>query len=210
MKIEWQKIRRELQYFLIALSACLILVIISLYYHNRYYSDWQKQKRQLTQASIRYQQSLDRKALLEAYESSFESLKKHGVFGDEQRVQWIETIQASSEKRGIPSVKFDISRRSKLDKGDLEQDVTGIDIYASRMKLEFELLHEGDLFNLFSDMDDRAHGLNMANRCRINNSTRGESVLENRSAFNFTGECQLIWFSFDEERAEQEDDNDNS
>ena len=206
MMIDWQKIKREVQYFVAALVSVVILLGISLYYHQQHEAEWQQNKRKLIQTKIKYKQSKDREKLLAEYEKKFNELKDSGIYGEEQRIHWIETIQKSTEERRIPSVKFNINQRVKLNRDNLQESLEGIDIHLSKMKLEFELLHEGDLFGLFQDLDREANGLHMVNNCYIKNNTRELSVLESNTRSNFVGHCELLWFTLDEEQHEEEDD----
>lgn len=200
MMIDWMKIKTEVRYFVVALVSCALMLAISLYYHQQRDASWQAAKRNLTQQKIKYQQARDRVSLLQAYENHFNKLKSQGVYGEEQRIQWIETIQSSADKHRIPSVKFNIDQQSKLDKDGLV-DLSGIDVYQSKMNLDFHLLHEGDLFALLSDLDRHAHGLNTVNKCVVkNNFSELNSVVDSPSLANFSGFCELYWYTLDEER----------
>ena len=201
--IDWMKIKNEVRYFVIALVSCFILLAISLYYHQAREAEWRAAKHALVQQKVKYQQARDQVKLLEEYENQFDKIKAEGVFGEEQRIQWIETIQTSADSRKIPNVKFNIDQQNKLDKSSLD-DLTGVDIYLSRMNLDFQLLHEGDLFGLLQDLDRNARGLNTVNKCQIkNNFSELNSVVDSQTLANFSGYCELYWFTLDEERSEQ-------
>lgn len=206
--MEWMKIKRQVQYFIVALIVSALLVGVGLYYHQQYEEKWKRSKYTLVQAKARYQQALDREQLLSAYESQFEQLERRGIYGDEHRIQWIETIQKSTEQRRIPSVKFDISRRTAVDRDNIQLELDDLEIYASKMKLDFQLLHEGDLFGLLKDLNSRAEGLSLISNCRIKNNFRSMDVLDNNSRFNFIGECELLWLTLDEQnqQGDMEDD----
>ena len=201
--IEWMKIKKEIQYFVAAILTCLILLLVSSYYHRSYEVDWQTENRHLIQNKVKYQQSKDRVKLLEEYENQFNKLKDKGIYGEEQRIHWIETIQSSTEKRKIPSVKFEIAEQIKLDRNNMDGDFSSVDIYFSKMNIDFKLLHEGDLFGLLQDLDNHAHGLNAVSQCHIrNNFSELTSVIDSNSFANFSGNCQLYWFTMDEEKAD--------
>ncbi|MDQ1362196.1 MAG: hypothetical protein QG652_56 [Pseudomonadota bacterium] len=200
--IDWQKIRREIHIFIAALLFALTLGGTLLFIHQQSYTQWQQASNQQRQASIRLQTASNQKLLLEQYQQRFNALKTGNVLGEEQRINWVETIQQSSTRHAIPSVKFTLDQRATA---TLPEDITGITVYISKMRLDMNLLHEGDLYNLFADLDSRAQGLYGIKSCTLKHEGTPTSGSEITSSLN--GNCDLYWYTLDEIIEPQYDEN---
>lgn len=197
--IDWKKLRREIRILAIAAGVSLFVLAFMYFFYQQTAQQYQQAKNQLSQAQLRYQQASENKKILDEYNERFNTLQKRGVFGDEQRIDWIETLQASSDRHKIPSVKFDLAQRGMIDSNELGESAFGISVFASSMKIEMNLLHEGDLFALLADFDTRAKGLNASRRCQL---------VRDASA-GLSGYCELDWISITEPREEVLDENGN-
>ncbi|MBI3187162.1 MAG: hypothetical protein HYZ31_04710 [Gammaproteobacteria bacterium] len=200
--IDWQRLKREVHFFLAALVFALLLIGTLLYLNLQTSAQWQQGNKQLQQATMKYRVANDQKIMLALYQQRFTTLNKRHVLGDEQRIDWIETIQASSKRHIIPSVKFSLDQRMPA---TLPDDINNVAVYVSKMRLDMNLLHEGDLFNLFDDLDNRADGLYGISNCTLKQEARDKSI----DALNnsLTGSCELNWFTMGEVVEIQYDEN---
>ena len=193
--IDWKYLKREVRIFIAALLFALILVGVLLFLNQQTAAQWHKANLQLRQAESRLQTASNQKTILELYKQRFQALKNRNIFGDEQRLDWVETIQAASKRHAIPSVKFNLEHRGIA---NLPADVTDLTVFASTMHLELKLLHEGDLYNLLADLDQNAQGLYAVNECALRYTS---SSLE--------GTCLLNWYTLSEVVEQQYDESGN-
>ena len=193
--IDWKYLKREVRIFIAALLFALVLVGILLFLNQQTAAQWHKANLQLRQAESRLQTASNQKTILELYKQRFQALKNRNIFGDEQRLNWVETIQAASKRHAIPSVKFNLEHRGIA---NLPADVTDLTVFASTMHLELKLLHEGDLYNLLADLDQNAQGLYAVNECALRYTS---SSLE--------GTCLLKWYTLSEVVEQQYDESGN-
>jgi hypothetical protein len=200
--IDWQKIKREVHIFIGALLFALLLAGVLLYLHQQTFSEWQQATNQVRQASLRYETASNQKLLLEQYQQRFNALKNSNVLGEEQRIDWVETIQASSTRHAIPSVKFSLEQRTTA---TLPDDVTGMTVYLSKMHLDMNLLHEGDLYNLFADLDSSARGKYGIKNCSL--KREGTQTSDNVISSSLNGTCDLYWYTMNEPVEPQYDEN---
>ena len=199
--IDWKKIKREVQIFIAAVIFALLLAGILLSINLQTASDWRQANNQLSQATTRYHIANDQKLVLAQYQQRFNLLKTRNIVGDEQRIDWVETIQASSKRHLIPSVKFSLDQRAVA---TLPNDITNMGVLVSKMRLDMNLLHEGDLFNLFNDLDARANGLYGITSCNLKQEERQSAdLLSNR----LNGTCELNWYTMGEVIEIQYDEN---
>jgi hypothetical protein len=200
--IDWQKLKREVQIFIGALLFALLLAGALLFMHQQTHTHWQQAGNQQRQATMRYQTASNQKLLLEQYQQRFTTLKNSNVLGEEQRIDWVETIQASSTRHAIPSVKFSLDQRTTA---TLPDDVTGIAVYLSKMHLEMNLLHEGDLYHLFADLDASAQGKYGIKSCAL--KREGQQTSDNVISSSLNSTCDLYWYTMGEVVEQQYDEN---
>lgn len=202
--IDWQKLKREVQIFIGGLLFALLLAGVTLYIQQQTAEHWQQSRNQLMQAKLRYETASNQKLVLEKYQQRYVALQKKHVLGEEQRIDWIEVIQSSSTRHGIPSVKFNLDQRNMA---TLPEDITNIAVYTSKMRLEMELMHEGDLYNLLADLDERAQGLYGINNCLLKHDVNHNA--DNVVLSNLSGTCELAWYMMGEQIEQQYDENGN-
>ena len=131
--IDWMALKKEVQLFLVVLLTVILVVGFISYIHDTELRQWEKGKRELTQARVKYNQAKDKQKLISLYKKEFSEYKGKGIFGDEQRINWVETIQHVADIHKIPSVKVNINQRKKLDLSEYPDLVNGIDVYVSSM-----------------------------------------------------------------------------
>lgn len=203
--IEWMQIKREIQWFIVSLLLMVLSIGIVEYFHTNEMQQWRNSQREMLQARAKYKQAKNKQALIEQYKNEFKKYQENGIYGDEKRINWVETIQRSADMHQIPSVKVKILQRRKLDMNEISDLAGGIDVYTSSMNLDFALVHEGDLFTLLNDLDTKAHGLYGVKSCTIRNNYRDlDSVVDSHSSTNFSGTCDLTWFTVEKERFDDE------
>ena len=101
----------------------------------------------------------------------FEALR---MTGDEKRLEWIEAIAAIRKKRELYQVQYTLEPKRPVDFPGMPSGKTGKDaiFMASKLELELELLHEGDLLNFFSDLRQSAGSFATLRSCTINRTER--------------------------------------
>lgn len=90
------------------------------------------------------------KANIEVYRQ----LRTLGILGDEKRLEWVDAMARIRSSRELLDLRYSVERQR------LSRSVAGnpanVDFYASTMKVDLALLHEGDLLRFLSDL--RASG----------------------------------------------------
>jgi hypothetical protein len=200
--IDWKNLKREIQIFIAALLFAVFAAGTLLFIQQNTGTQWQQTRNQLQQATQRYQTASDQKLILEHYQQRFTALKNSNILGEEQRIDWVEAIQSSSTRHAIPSVKFSLSQRASA---ELPEDVTSIAVYVSQMRLEMNLLHEGDLYNLFADLDNGAQGIYGIKSCAL--KQEGKQAIESTFTSSLNGICELYWYTMGEVVEQQYDEN---
>lgn len=128
----------------------------------------------------------------------FRELKAHGLIGPEQRLDWIEIIARLKAARGIFKLDFEFAPQRPVDASVLPGGASagGFEIMSSQMRLQLQLLHEGELLNFLSALRDAVPALVQVRSCTIErlapgNTDRGKNA-------QLKAECILEWITLRE------------
>ncbi len=152
----------------------------------------QYQRAQLHETGQRTRVVAEAANIIRDYLPQFSALHDTGLWGEEHRLNWIETLQDAATALQLPALSYEIGARQVRDPG------TGLPagsprVYSSAMTLDMQLLHEGDLFALLDLLEDRAKGLYRVASCEL---TRNFATLtDDPRAPNLHANCLLEWFS---------------
>jgi len=182
---------RALAIFIITLVVSVVVVSISYVYTEDAYSDQQSAKRAMRIWQSKINNSVENNQIIDKFERNFLNLVEQGVVGEEDRLSWFETIQNTTNDRGMPSVKYSISTQQPLIESNLKTEYRGIDVFKSLMTLDIKMAHEGDLFALLNDLE-KADGLYTVDSWNIEKMKKKAVVAGSR----MKAYCELGWYTF--------------
>ena len=150
------------------------------------------QQQNLTrEARTRLNKSGDEKEIIVRYLPSYQYLQRVGFVGDEQRLNWLEGLRLSNQQAQLFGVQYQIGSQqpypfaTELDPGQLV-------LHQSVMKLDFQLLHEGDLMSFFTTLGKQGAGFFAINQCRVERLNTGGSI---RFQPNLRAQCDINWIT---------------
>ena len=114
----------------------------------------------------KYQTVDEEERLIEEYLPRFVALEERGVVGREFRLDWIETLRGASTELKLPELRYAIDTQGSY-KPDFPVAPGAFQIYASKMRLDLGLLHEGDLPALLERIERDARGLYRVSDCAL-------------------------------------------
>lgn len=176
--------------FMLSLAAAVTMVGAS-HWLLASSTEQQRHVQQVAQAALkRTSQITDQGRQISAYQQAFLALKKRGLIGEEQRLNWIEAIKQSQAARQLAPITYTIDAQQPL---HLEGgfDSAGYQLRGSRMSLHMEPLHEMDVFNLLDDLK-RSGGFFAVQDCSIK---RGGMAAVATQAHGLIADCTLNWLS---------------
>lgn len=179
------------------------------------YDDANENLRLITE---KYKQAQIKKLWLSQYKKPFAQLERRRIIGDGDRLSWIESIDLIAQSEKIPYIKFILN---KLEAAELDQyqiEMAGLSLFKTVMEVNFSLLHEGDLFVLFSLLEEQAKGLFLIDSCVLINQVKDEAelflpinykaeksqLLKNVYRHNIDGKCFLNWYTIREAEVDNE------
>jgi len=128
----------------------------------------------------------------------FQALKTRGYIGPEQRLDWIETIARIKAARRIFKLDYDFAPQRPVDAAILPGGAAagGFEIMSSQMRLQMQLLHEGELLGFLAELRNAVQALVQVRSCsieRIAPSSAGRG-----SNAQIKADCTLEWITLRE------------
>jgi hypothetical protein len=84
----------------------------------------------------------------------YRRLKDIGILGEEQRLEWADAMGRIRAERELPDLRYRVERQRQLSSVAGKPD--NVEFFASTMRVDLALLHEGDLLRFLGDL--RASG----------------------------------------------------
>jgi len=202
------------------ISVIIILCSLALSGGSYWYYDQQVQKhgvseQKLSQINAKLEVSKTRLSWLLKDKKIYDKLVADHIFGNEDRLGWIETIDNITKTEKIPYVKFTLKQQQRTELPFSQLSTTGIDIFKTLMELKFSLLDESDLFVLLNLLDRRAQGFFLIDSCELVTQIKNEAELLEPIDYkkpidtvrkeiyqhNIDGKCYLNWYTIDQEKS---------
>lgn len=186
---------RALYVFIVVAVTTVCLVGFSYMYMDSAEQDELSAKRAMKIWKNKIDSSRQNNNIIDAYEQTYLGLINNNVIGEEDRLSWYEAIQATSESRGMPSVKYSVTSQSKLNSREVAKVYKGLDLYRSVMTLDIRMSHEGDLFSLVNNLEDRARGLFVIDKCDVENTDRKADLKVSAVMDSMKAYCEMSWYT---------------
>ena len=95
----------------------------------------------------------------------YRRLKSLHILGEEQRLEWADAMTRIRTTRELLDVRYNVGRQRLL--STFAAKPAGVDFFASTMKVEIALLHEGDLLTFLRELRDSGNAYYSVRRCAI-------------------------------------------
>ncbi len=195
---DWEILRGPIIWVTSALIFSVVFAMMSFQYYQAIQSDYMAKKNLLLIAQQRNAKAIDDSRVLTELLPRFTALEEAGVIGGEQRLDWVDTIRDIGERLKIGSLDYRIEQRFPYEKEDLLDNVGNLKVYASRMNIKMQLLHEEDFLALIEALRHRAKGLFYVESCDI--SRVQLNVITDGKDPNLITECNLLWLTVQYEK----------
>jgi len=145
----------------------------------------------LRDAQMRMQRSGDEEAIIVQYVSKYRQLQQSGFIGDERRINWLDALRIANERTELFGVNYEIGVQQPYPAA-AELNPGQIRLRQSAMKLDFQLLHEGDLLRFFETLRAQGKGLFQLDQCNLRRTDSSDTL---RYQPNIKANCQLMWIT---------------
>jgi len=191
----WKNLQKQLITFGLILLVCLTSVCGAYLYKSHQNNLLIQNQRALNQINSKISEAENNTRIINEYLNEFQELTAKNVIGQEDRLNWIETLQNSSNEFLIPLLKYKIDSRSRYEVSQFLNSAVGVSLFRTEMVLSMELLHEADFLNLFDELAQKAQGLFSIQECNIKALNSGKDL---SYVFNLQGRCSLFWYTIEE------------
>jgi len=101
-------------------------------------------------------------------------LRALGILGDERRLEWADSMTRIRTQRELPDLRYRVERQRLI--SSVAAKPANVDFFASAMKVELALLHEGDLLNFLADLRESGNAYYSIKRCAISRTGLASTV----------------------------------
>ncbi|MDH5611341.1 MAG: hypothetical protein OEY66_02635 [Gammaproteobacteria bacterium] len=186
------QIRKPLILFVLVTIFSTIIIAVSDFYLNNAFDSRESANRAMRLWKNKIDGSRESNRIINEYEKRYLDLVKNNIVGEENRLNWLETIQATANIKGMSSVKYNVSSQRLVEDKTGQHAAQGLKVYRSDMTLDMKMAHEGDLFEMLNTLENKAQGLFIVDKCNIENyGAPSKSGSENMHAY-----CELAWYTF--------------
>ena len=95
----------------------------------------------------------------------YRRLKSVHILGDEQRLEWADAMTRIRTSRELLDLRYTVERQRNL--LSVAGKPANVDFFASTMKVDIALLHEGDLLAFLRDLRESGNAFYAIKRCQI-------------------------------------------
>ncbi len=149
---------------------------------------------QLREARARIQNAGDEKEMIGRYLGRYQQLARAGFAGEEQRINWLDSLRLANEEARIFGVEYDISAQRPYAYSS-EFNAGRLLLQESVMNIRFQLLHEEDLPRFFDALARHGGGFFTLHQCVMRRLKAGEAEKNVQYQPNLAAECDVRWLT---------------
>jgi hypothetical protein len=183
-----------------ALLSCVFL------YGSSQYSGLNQQsmrtaERQLNDARNRLSTARQDRENLSVYSAEYGVLEEQNIIGDDHRLDWMEGLEKLRRQNLVPDFRYNIAPQ-KIYAPQPAIDSGNFNMHYSEMKLQFDLLHEGQLLKFFDALRSQVKGHYQLEGCALHRNDIEKNDAKT-TAIHIKGECSGGWITLKNRNAPQ-------
>lgn len=189
---DWRKLRFPILAFGGALVVIGLLVSLADQYRTKNETALQTQQNLLNQARSKFQSSGMEKETIMQYLPIYNDLLANGFVGEERRIEWIERLRQIHAQHKLFSIDYSIGLQEDY-KPSFLTNLGSFVLHRSTMKLNMDMLHEGDLINLLDGLHEQTSPF-IVRECEISRPV-GAVVNSKNLVSNLKASCEIDWLT---------------
>ena len=176
----------------IAIALALLCLLYAMYFRYSVQEEFNQSQMRLSQIRGKNSHAQQQLETLNQFMPPFNALQERGFIGNHSRLQWLETLQQAGAKLELPLIDFTVENSQIADPTSDFYHHDQLVIEKTKMDLKYQLLHEGDWYNLLHFLHSSAQGLFSVEECTIRQDNRNIGTTNLKS---LSGACTLEWYS---------------
>jgi len=193
---EVKALRGSLLLVFLALILGSSAITLSLGYEKSALADHQKIKIEQQDLTHKLTRFHSENKELRGIIAHYQALVARGIIGQEHRGEWVEKIREIRQVRKLLDIQYELSPQHIIDNSIVLAQGPGFDVMTSPMKLQMQLLHEDDLLDLLTDLQEETQAFIRPSQCSLRRLTIAAEEQATRALL--TAECQLDWITIKE------------
>ena len=149
---------------------------------------------QLREARARIQNAGEEKEMIGRYLVRYQQLARAGFVGDEQRINWLDSLRLANEDARTFGVEYDIGAQRTYAYA-AEFSTGQLVLQESLMHIKFQLLHEEDMPRFFNALARHGGGYFTIDQCVIRRLKPAETDRTVQFQPNLSAECDVRWLT---------------
>ena len=189
---DWRKLRMPILGLGASLVLIGLLVSIADQYNSKNKAALLTQQNLYNQAHQKFQSSGMEKETIIQYLPIYNDLLASGFIGEERRIEWIETLRQIHTQHKLFSIDYHIGLQERY-KPSFLPNLGNFVLNRSTMKLDMDMLHEGDLLNLLDGLNEQTTPF-IVRECEIKRP--GGSTVDTKNLTpNLKATCEIDWLT---------------
>ncbi|TPW17498.1 MAG: hypothetical protein FD130_641 [Halothiobacillaceae bacterium] len=181
---------------LIVISISLLFASILVQVGNRYYTEmlalYTQKSSEYGDAETALTGVREDLEIIAGYQERFNVLERSHLFDNRQRIDWVDAVNSARRAMKLSLVRYQIAPQMPFSADYLPTEEP-LQVTSSSVRLDAELLHEGDLVDLFHWMERSAPGQLYLTQCEMNRS--GITLSYSPDQHNITLSCEFSWIT---------------
>ncbi|WP_020183437.1 MULTISPECIES: hypothetical protein [unclassified Methylotenera] len=169
---DWKRLQAPILWLGVALVVVGLLAFYAKNYHDEKRVALEQQRTQLNQARQKYLSSGQEREMIVQYLPLYQQLIATGFIGEERRIEWIEALRQIHLQHKLFSIDYNISQQATTHPSYLS-NLGSFILHSSTMRLNFGLLHEGDLLTLLDNLRAQSTGF-IVRECTVTKLSRAK------------------------------------
>jgi hypothetical protein len=190
---DWQSLRTPLM----LLGAAILLGSGLAYYlydlSNKSEIELQNQQNLLSAARSKYQSADAEKQTIIKYLPEYQTLIKNGFIGEEQRIEWIDTLRNIHQQNKMFSIDYNIEKQDFYTP-NFALNLGALKLRKSSMELKLNMLHEGDIITLLDALQAEQNTPFLTRQCTITQTAE----IDGKLTPHLLADCTLDWLTLKE------------
>lgn len=153
-----------------------------------------------TEIQSRLSRARDEELEIKKKIARFNELDSRGILGQEQRLDWIETIRGIKSERKLFDIQYEIAPQQPIDAAILPGNSPNFDFYSSSMQMKMKLLHEDDLLNFLRDLRASAQAFLRVRRCDVERLPKSAGEIRGLQP-QLSADCTIEWITIRERKS---------
>jgi hypothetical protein len=117
----------------------------------------------------------------------YRRLKDLNILGEERRLEWADAITRIRTQRELLDLSYRVDRQKLLVSAPGKP--ANVDLFASSMRVQLALLHEGDLLRFLADLRDSGNAYYAVKRCALTRT--GQAATGTSITPRLRAECEI-------------------